>query len=739
MAKVINTILSITDNISKSIQPAINSVNTAKKQIVALRDQIKEHDKAVDAAKENIKQIAAQMEEAKKMVLENNTAYKEAVAGIQNFKEANIEIEKSIKDHQNELLDLAKQYGANSEQYKMAQKELQALKQQRRNNIAAIKDQSENLKRMAENLVENSDEIKSLKQEEEKQKKAIKETSDAAREKRKRISELSKGMAENTEKIKESRAKIKEWGKSFITTIDTVIKRAAQFTVATASLAIGVGLNTSFNLEAYRTQLETAVKDTERTTELIKKAQTLSITTPFTPEEAIKATATLEAYKIDSEKWLSKIADAAGATNKEMGQAIEAVKDILSKNEFQRMEEFGISKKMLIEAAQLKYGKNKVFKKNGEVKDQEKLEIVLEEVMTSKFDGGADKLSKTVKGLWSTITGSISMGLAQILGMENGLIKTGSVLDLVREKMKLVADTLVRWQSDGTINKIAQDFTIAFNKIIKKVVEVYKFIKDNKESISTFLKIAASVYILVKAIMTLAAIITAVQTIKTFIQTSKLLADALLMVRNVVLGVNAALTANPIGLIVAAIALIIGALYMLIFHFDLVKAFVIKCWNAFNEFTDNMPLWAEILFLPLKPLFMLIKTFGKLIEIASKAVGWIKNLFKDEDVQKTVEVKQEIEEEVKEKAKKDVAQKIATSEMPSQSKTFKKQFEDKSMNFNKAKALKEASNKVPTTSTKKTPAVQVYMQGDIYGMDDFNEKVNGAIVSALKVNMQNVT
>ncbi|AVQ28849.1 hypothetical protein C4N20_12405 [Fusobacterium ulcerans] len=712
MAKVINTILSITDNISKSIQPAINSVNTAKKQIVALRDQIKEHDKAVDAAKENIKQIAAQMEEAKKMVLENNTAYKEAVAGIQNFKEANIEIEKSIKDHQNELLDLAKQYGANSEQYKMAQKELQALKQQRRNNIAAIKDQSENLKRMAENLVENSDEIKSLKQEEEKQKKAIKETSDAAREKRKRISELSKGMAENTEKIKESRAKIKEWGKSFITTIDTVIKRAAQFTVATASLAIGVGLNTSFNLEAYRTQLETAVKDTERTTELIKKAQTLSITTPFTPEEAIKATATLEAYKIDSEKWLSKIADAAGATNKEMEQATAAVKDILSKNEFQGMEEFGISKEMLIEAAQIKYGKNKVFKKNGEVKDQKKLEIVLEEVMTSKFDGGADKLSKTIKGLWSTITGSISMGLAQILGMENGLIKTGSVLDLVREKMKLVADTLVRWQSDGTINKIAHDFTVVFNKIIELGTKAYNFLKENKEVIGSFLRAAAGIYMVVKALMILSGVISAI---------------------------NIILTASPLTWIIAAVLAVIGVLYLLTFHFDLVKAFVIKCWTAFNEFTDNMPLWAEILLLPLKPLIILIKTFGKLIEIASKAVGWIKNLFKDEDVQKTVEVKQEIEEEVKEKAKKDVAQKIATSEMPSQSKTFKKQFEDKSMNFNKAKALKEASNKVPTTSTKKTPAVQVYMQGDIYGMDDFNEKVNGAIVSALKVNMQNVT
>ncbi|WP_373078139.1 hypothetical protein [Fusobacterium varium] len=712
MAKVINTILSITDNISKSIQPAINSINTAKKQIAALRDQIKEHDKVVDAAKENIKQIAAQMEEAKKTILENNTAYKEAVAGIQNFKEANIEIEKSIKDHQNELLDLAKQYGANSEQYKMAQKELQALKQQRRNNIAAIKDQSENLKRMAENLVENSDEIKSLKQEEEKQKKAIKETSDAAREKRKRISELSKGMAENTEKIKESRAKIKEWGKSFITTIDTVIKRAAQFTVATASLAIGVGLNTSFNLEAYRTQLETAVKDTERTTELIKKAQTLSITTPFTPEEAIKATATLEAYKIDSEKWLSKIADAAGATNKEMEQATAAVKDILSKNEFQGMEEFGISKEMLIEAAQIKYGKNKVFKKNGEVKDQKKLEIILEEVMTSKFDGGADKLSKTIKGLWSTITGSISMGLAQILGMENGLIKTGSVLDLVREKMKLVADTLVRWQSDGTINKIAHDFTVVFNKIIELGTKAYNFLKENKEVIGSFLRAAAGIYMVVKALMILSGVISAI---------------------------NIILTASPLTWIIAAVLAVIGVLYLLTFHFDLVKAFVIKCWNAFNEFTDNMPLWAEILFLPLKPLFMLIKTFGKLIEIASKAVGWIKNLFKDEDVQKTVEVKQQVEEEVKEKAKKDIAQKIATSEMPSQSKTFKKQFEDKSMNFNKAKALKEASNKVPTAATKKTPAVQVYMQGDIYGMDDFNEKVNGAIVSALKVNMQNVT
>lgn len=712
MAKVINTILSITDNISKSIQPAINSVNTAKKQIAELKDQIKEHDLAVDAAKENIKQIAAQMEEAKKTVLENNTAYKEAVTGIQNFKEANVEIEKSIRDHQNELLNLSKQYGANSEQYKMAQKELQALKQQRKDNVASIKEQSQSLKGMAENLIENSDKVKALKQEEEKQKKAMKETSDAAREKRKQISELSKGISENTEKIKESRAKIKEWGKSFISTIDSSIKRAAQFTVAIASLAIGVGLNTSFNLEAYRTQLETAVKDTERTTELIKKAQTLSITTPFTPEEAIQATATLEAYKIDSEKWLSKIADAAGATNKEMGQATEAVKDILSKNEFQRIEEFGISKKMLIEAAQLKYGKNKVFKKNGEVKDQEKLEIVLEEVMTSKFDGGADKLSKTVKGLWSTITGSISMGLAQILGMENGLIKTGSVLDIVREKMKLVADTLVKWQSDGTINKIAKDFTIAFNKIIKLGGEVYNFLKENKEVIGSFLRAAASIYVVVKALMILSGIVSAI---------------------------NIILAASPLTWIIAAVLAVIGVLYLLTFHFDLVKAFVIKCWNAFNEFTDNMPFWAEILLLPLKPLFMLIKTFGKLIEIASKAVGWIKNLFKDEDVQKTVEVKQQVEEEVKEKAKKDVAQKIATSEIPSQSKTFKKQFEGKSMNFNKAKAIKEASSKVPTATANKTPAVQVYMQGDIYGMDDFNEKVNGAIVSALKVNMQNVT
>ncbi len=712
MAKVINTILSITDNISKSIQPAINSVNTAKKQIAALKDQIKEHDLAVDAAKENIKKIAAQMEEAKKMVLENNTAYKEAVTGIQNFKEANIEIEKSIKDHQNELLDLAKQYGANSEQYKMAQKELQALKQQRKDNVAAIKEQSQNLKGMAENLIENSDKIKALKQEEEKQKKAMKETSDAAREKRKQISELSKGISENTEKIKESRAKIKEWGKSFISTIDSAIKRAAQFTVATASLAIGVGLNTSFNLEASRTQLETAVKDTERTTELMKKAQDLSVVTPFTPEEVIQATATLEAYKIDSEKWLSKVADAAGAANKGIDQATEAVKDILSKNEFQRMEEFGISKKMLIEAAQLKYGKNKVFKKNGEVKDQEKLEIVLEEVMTSKFDGGADKLSKTIKGVWSTVTGAISQSLAQIMGMELGIIKTGSVLDLLKTKLQLVAETLNKWQKDGTINKIAHDFTVAFNKIIKLGGKVYNFLKENKEVIGSFLRAAAGIYVVVKALMILSGVISAI---------------------------NIILAASPLTWIIAAVLAVIGVLYLLTFHFDLVKAFVIKCWATFNEFIDNMPFWAEMLLLPLKPIFMLIKAFGKLIEIGAKAWKWISNLSKDEDIQKTVEVKQQVEEEVKEKAKKDVTQKIATSEIPSQSKTFKKQFEGKSMNFNKAKAIKEASSKVPTATANKTPAVQVYMQGDIYGMDDFNEKVNGAIVSALKVNMQNVT
>ena len=461
----------------------------------------------------------------------------------------------------------------------------------------------------------------------------------------------------------------------------------------------------------------------------MRNAEKLSISTPFDPEEVIQATAVLETYGIDSEKWLSLIADAAGATNTTMEQATEGVKDILSKNEFETMENLGISKEMLIEAAEKKYGKNKVFNKQGQVKDQEKLQIVLEEIMVSKFDGGAEKLSQTVKGLWSTITGSVNMGLAKILGMENGLIKTGSILDIIKNKMQLISEVLLKWESDGTLDKVAKEVTVVFTEIANSVMSAYNFIKENHEVIMDLTKFLGIIYVLTKGVFALKAAFEAYQIAVTALSSIGFLVSIFSKIKLAIGAFNLMLASTPAGWVVAAIGAIAFALYMLIFEFDKVKTFVGGLWESLKSFADNMPWWASIIVGAFMPVITIIKGLGKVWE-------WAKSLFNDEDIEKNIEVTEKTKEDIQELAKPQVENKI-----PSQSKIFEESFAKveapQSLNSVKANAINRA------TVTNSRPAVtnsnNIYIQGDIYGYDEFKEKVAGVIVDISKNNMANVT
>ena len=475
--------------------------------------------------------------------------------------------------------------------------------------------------------------------------------------------------------------------------------------------------------------LETATKDFEKTNKLMKKAELLSISTPFDPEEVIQATATLESYGIDSEKWLSKIADAAGATNTTMEQATEAVKDILSKNEFESMENLGVSKEMLIEAAEKKYGKNRVFDKKGSVKDQKKLQIVLEEIMVSKFDGGAEKLSKTIKGLWSTITGSINIGLAKILGMENGLIKTGSILDIMKKRMESISEIILKWQNDGTLDNVAKKMTVLFKEIVESATKTYNFIKNNHEAISALIKLLGWIYILTKAVFAMKAAFEAYHIAVTALKNIGFLITIFTKLKLAVGAFNLMLASTPAGWIAAAIGTIAFALYMLIFEFDKVKSFVGKCWESLKNFANNMPWWADMILSTITPVITLIKGLDKVWE-------WAKSLFSDEEIEKNINLTQETEKNIKEMSVQETKKKI-----PTQQQVFEENFNKieapKSLNSSKAVAIQGASinNSVPAVNK----ISNVYIQGDIYNHEGTKEMLAGMFIDILKNNMANVT
>lgn len=733
MSKTIGVILSLKNSLSEQIKPAIVSLKQAKEQVLANESQLELLKTAVNQAKANISGYEKELEKLTQTTIEQNDQYKMAKSQIDSLKNSNKQLQDEIVKQSMELQNLGQTYGANSEQYINAARTLDAIRRQYKNNNIAIKEQSNNLEELKLNIIENSDAVKTFKSKETVLKEALEQAKDSVRKQEKEILTLGKTLKKTGQDVEKSKKKFKEWANSVGKSIDSAVKSAIKWGTATASLVGGVavkkGLETSINLESYRTMLQTATKDFKKTTELMKQAEKLSISTPFDPEEVIQATATLESYNLRSEQWLSKIADAAGATNRTMEQATEAVKNILVKNEFESMENFGITKQMLIDVAEKKYGKNRVFNKKGQVKDQEKLEIVLQEIMTSKFDGGAEKLSKTVKGLWSTITGSINMGLAKILGMENGLIKSGSILDIMRQKMKLIIDIISKWEEDGALDKITQEVSIAFTEIVTSIVKAYNFIKDNHEAIKALLELFGFIYILTKAIFAAKAAFEAYQIAVTALSSIGFLVPLFTKIKFAIAGVNSMLAVTPVGWVTAAIAAIAFALYMLIFEFDTVKSFVSKLWNSLVEFANGMPDWAKTIVAAFSPVVAVIKGLGKVW-------SWVISLFDNDDIKKDIEIRNKITEETKEEVKEESKRGIA-SNIPKKEEVLRETHEkSKSLNSFKANALNNA--KINNSSKAKQQYTTININGDIYSDNDLKEKLAGFFVDIATKGVTNI-
>lgn len=733
MSKTIGVILSLKNSLSEQIKPAIVSLKQAKEQVLANESQLELLKTAVNQAKANISGYEKELEKLTQTTIEQNDQYKMAKSQIDSLKNSNKQLQDEIVKQSMELQNLGQTYGANSEQYINAACTLDAIRRQYKNNNIAIKEQSNNLEELKLNIIENSDAVKTFKSKETVLKEALEQAKDSVRKQEKEILTLGKTLKKTGQDVEKSKKKFKEWANSVGKSIDSAVKSAIKWGTATASLVGGVavkkGLETSINLESYRTMLQTATKDFKKTTELMKQAEKLSISTPFDPEEVIQATATLESYNLRSEQWLSKIADAAGATNRTMEQATEAVKNILVKNEFESMENFGITKQMLIDVAEKKYGKNRVFNKKGQVKDQEKLEIVLQEIMTSKFDGGAEKLSKTVKGLWSTITGSINMGLAKILGMENGLIKSGSILDIMRQKMKLIIDIISKWEEDGTLDKITQEVSTAFTEIVTSIVKAYNFIKDNHEAIKALLELFGFIYILTKAIFAAKAAFEAYQIAVTALSSIGFLVPLFTKIKFAIAGVNSMLAVTPVGWVTAAIAAIAFALYMLIFEFDTVKSFVSKLWNSLVEFANSMPDWAKTIVAAFSPVVAVIKGLGKVW-------SWVISLFDNDDIKKDIEIRNKITEETKEEVKEESKRGIA-SNIPKKEEVLRETHEkSKSLNSFKANALNNA--KINNSSKAKQQYTTININGDIYSDNDLKEKLAGFFVDIATKGVTNI-
>ena len=263
--------------------------------------------------------------------------------------------------------------------------------------------------------------------------------------------------------------------------MDSIVKRTAQAAIAIGTVVTGFAVKTGFgeamNLEGYRMQLETATKDTEKASNLMVNAVKFANSTPFETGEVISSVAKMEAMGASSEKWLKDVADMAGATNKSIDQATEAMIDA-RKGEYERLKEFGLDKEMVLAKAVEMYGKKAVMSKKNETQKRIFLENALQKLMQEKFKDGAEKQSKTIKGLLSTITGVTKISLAKIVGItESGTAKQGGLYEKLKIQLERVVSVLNKWQEDGTIDAIAEKVTTAVENMITFFSNLFNFIK----------------------------------------------------------------------------------------------------------------------------------------------------------------------------------------------------------------------------------------------------------------------
>ncbi|MEG3040899.1 MAG: hypothetical protein RR891_02770 [Clostridium sp.] len=376
-----------------------------------------------------------------------------------------------------------------------------------------------------------------------------------------KVSSNIKGMSKEAQRASKQ---VTNMTNKFKKNVDEMVNKAAKIAGIGAmiggGLAVKKGFGEAIDLEGYRLQLETATKDTAKAGEIMKYSIDLANKTPFEGGELVSGAAKLEAMGLSATKWLPKIGDMAAATNKPFDQAIEAFIDGQA-GEMERLKEFGIKKVDIQKRANEMFAGVEVINQKGQIVNQEKFNEAMVSIMEEKFVGGMEKQSNSLKGIWSTVTGVTKSALAEMVGMtSDGTIKQGSAMDLLKGKVKAVADKFTEWQNDGTIQRLSESFTTAFTVMYDLVSNFFRIVSENWNVIEFFIVLFGSFVIGIKVVEGLSIAMTGLQ-----------IAWAIL---------NGTMLISPLGWVLIGVMALITAGYLLWKNWDTVSNTMALAWDS---------------------------------------------------------------------------------------------------------------------------------------------------------------
>ncbi|WP_347505162.1 tape measure protein [Pseudomonas anguilliseptica] len=208
-------------------------------------------------------------------------------------------------------------------------------------------------------------------------------------------------------------------------------------------------IGTSAQFERFQTILETVEGSSEKAKASMDWVSRFATDTPYELAEVTDAFVKLKAYGIDPQAGaLASAGDAAAAMGKPLGQAVEAIADLMT-GETERMKEFGMT--FRTEGDKLVYrwdenGKKMVVAADKNSKAQ--IEAMVKGLWNSRYGGAGAKLATTWDGLWSNMMDGVTRFFKAI--------GDAGIFEFMKEQLVGVLATMKRMEADGSLQALAK-------------------------------------------------------------------------------------------------------------------------------------------------------------------------------------------------------------------------------------------------------------------------------------------
>lgn len=376
-----------------------------------------------------------------------------------------------------------------------------------------------------------------------------------------------------------------------------------------ASLAAGSMVGTASQFEKFQTILETTEGSAAKARDAMGWVAAFAAKTPYELAEVNEAFVAMRSYGIDPTNGaLQALGDTSAAMGKPLMQAVEAMADAVT-GENERLKEFGITASKTGNKIVYSYtdAAGKMQTASVKATDRMAIQTKLMEIFNQKYGGAMEKLSGTWVGMISN--------LSDIWAQFQLSIMNAGLFDWMKDKLRLVLDTINQMKADGTLDVWAKAIS---DRIIFVLDNAWTFAKGVWEVFKTLGGYLQTASDYVGGWENLAIVLAGIAFGPALIST----AAGLVQIASGLAMLGGALLANPIGLAVLAIA---GGAALIYTNWEPIKTFFIELWNSMSSAVSSA--WESVKSaLAWHPLAMIAQNWGGISAAVKDALAAVPGL-----------------------------------------------------------------------------------------------------------------